>query len=193
MGISTRLVGLAVTLVVGGVVQEGFAQEKPTLVGIRLSQRVDVPGWALRQAQNIVSSVYARAGVEIVWADGPDRSAPIELAVIVTAHAPATSLKSRDVLAVAIAPTQGSGRIAYAMWPRVQAFAFAEGVSPASVLGRVIAHEVGHLLLGQRTHSNHGIMKAHWNKRDFASIGDRAAFTPEQSIMLRQRIAEETR
>jgi hypothetical protein len=46
----------------------------------------------------------------------------------------------------------------------------AEFVSPrvtkASVLGHVIAHEIGHLLLGANRHSAAGIMKADWRHKD---------------------------
>src|SRR5258706_36926 len=35
-------------------------------------------------------------------------------------------------------------------------------VSKAQILGHAIAHEVGHLLLNQQVHSEHGIMRGDW-------------------------------
>ncbi len=37
------------------------------------------------------------------------------------------------------------------------------GVLMATVLGRVTAHEIGHLLLGTNSHTHAGIMRATWN------------------------------
>jgi hypothetical protein len=36
------------------------------------------------------------------------------------------------------------------------------GVGPGILLGRAIAHEVGHLLLGSGYHSERGVMRAEW-------------------------------
>ena len=183
---------VAVVLVTICFVQEATAASERVRIGIRLSQRSDTPHWVISQAQEIVSAVFSGAGVDVLWAD--DQTSPDELmlTVMLAADAPAKSLTSMKVLAVAIAPDTGCGRIAYAIWPRVQAFARAERVSEAAVLGRVLAHEVGHLLLGQQAHSDRGIMRASWNQRDFTAIADRAAFTPEQAARIRQRISDES-
>jgi hypothetical protein len=66
-------------------------------------------------------------------------------------------------------------------------------VEAAKVLGRVIAHEVGHLLLGHNAHSSEGIMRANWNKADFASINNQALFSPEQSERVRDEIMNVSR
>jgi hypothetical protein len=36
----------------------------------------------------------------------------------------------------------------------------------ATLLGRAIAHEIGHLLLGTTTHGQSGLMRAHWSDGD---------------------------
>jgi len=35
-------------------------------------------------------------------------------------------------------------------------------IEPGILLGRTVAHEVGHLLLGTNEHPPHGLMRAHW-------------------------------
>jgi hypothetical protein len=54
------------------------------------------------------------------------------------------------------------------------------------VLGCIIAHEVGHLLLGPKSHSSTGIMQAQWGLAQIhqAMVGT-LLFTPEQSKILR--------
>jgi hypothetical protein len=59
-------------------------------------------------------------------------------------------------------------------------------VSMGQVLGHVIAHEVGHLLLNQQVHSPHGIMRGEWSFVDFRDMtSGMLLFTPEQAEYLR--------
>lgn len=45
---------------------------------------------------------------------------------------------------------------------RVSALAALCGVGAGALLGRATAHEIAHLLLGTRTYSPSGLMRAHW-------------------------------
>jgi hypothetical protein len=40
------------------------------------------------------------------------------------------------------------------------------GVAPRPVLGRAIAHEIGHLLLNSNSHPATGLMRAGWSQRE---------------------------
>jgi hypothetical protein len=62
-------------------------------------------------------------------------------------------------------------------------------LSDAEILGHVIAHEVGHLLLGANSHSAVGVMRAHWDREELeqASRGS-LRFTPAQATMMRERL-----
>jgi len=58
-------------------------------------------------------------------------------------------------------------------------------VSLGQVLGHVIAHEVGHLLLNQQVHSPHGIMRGEWSFLDFRDMASGILlFTPKQAEFL---------
>ena len=41
-----------------------------------------------------------------------------------------------------------------------------------SVLGYVLTHEIGHLLLGSNSHSVSGIMSPHWNDEELRRISE---------------------
>ena len=62
-------------------------------------------------------------------------------------------------------------------------------LSDAEILGHVIAHEVGHLLLGPNSHSAVGVMRARWDREELeqASRGS-LRFTPTQAAMMRERL-----
>jgi len=57
------------------------------------------------------------------------------------------------------------------------------------ILGCVIAHEIGHLLLGSNSHSGSGVMKRRWDRKQFRqAMTGILLFTPEQA----KRIQAET-
>jgi hypothetical protein len=56
------------------------------------------------------------------------------------------------------------------------------------MLGRIIAHELGHLLLGQNGHSVVGIMKARWGSRDAEPAHQVAKFFPSEAKKIRAQV-----
>jgi len=56
--------------------------------------------------------------------------------------------------------------------------------------GCVIAHGVGHLLLGTDSHSHEGIMQGHWEDPQLREAGKgNLQFTPSQAGLMRERLA----
>ena len=55
------------------------------------------------------------------------------------------------------------GRIAYVFYDRIKRVAVSHQASVERALGHVIAHELGHLLIGVNSHSNEGLMRPGWN------------------------------
>jgi len=55
------------------------------------------------------------------------------------------------------------GWLASVFSDRIRAAAERVGIDAGTVLGRVMAHEVGHLLLGIDYHGAHGVMRAEWS------------------------------
>jgi hypothetical protein len=90
------------------------------------------------------------------------------------------------ILGVAVVDrTTQLGTLATVFLENVQIVASRAGVDRASLLGRVIAHEVGHLLQGKTGHSRAGLMREVWtgeelglNRRDDWSFA-----APEQREM----------
>jgi hypothetical protein len=56
-----------------------------------------------------------------------------------------------------------------------------------ALLAHVLAHEIGHQLEGISRHSTEGVMKAHWNERDFLEMSDKPLpFAPEDVELIRR-------
>ena len=63
-------------------------------------------------------------------------------------------------------------------------------LSLSPVMGGVLAHEIGHLLLGSNAHSREGIMQPRWEAEQLHSIArGQMIFTKEQAVKLRARVA----
>jgi len=62
-------------------------------------------------------------------------------------------------------------------------------VGVANILGNVMAHELGHLLLGSNSHALSGIMKARWENEELERIAKGGLFfTIEQAELIRERL-----
>jgi hypothetical protein len=66
----------------------------------------------------------------------------------------------------------------------VRWFADASGVDFSTVLGRAIAHEIGHLVMGTTAHPASSLMRAVWTPQDVA--GDHWIFSERDVVALRQ-------
>jgi hypothetical protein len=65
-----------------------------------------------------------------------------------------------------IEPNVRPGGIATVYYSRVQWLARSADTHLARLLGRVMAHELGHLLLARTGHSEHGLMRGGWSRND---------------------------
>lgn len=126
---------------------------------------------------------------------GPDACArprqSNELVVRVVPLGPAGGRHHGGSLGFAFIDLQAGGGWLATVYPdRVERLATAAGADRAELLGRAIAHEIGHLLLGTNDHGTAGLMRASWSGADLRR--NRAAewvFHREEGEAMRRRIA----
>jgi hypothetical protein len=112
--------------------------------------------------------------------------------LILTPEMAARGRIPEDVLGLAAVPAEGMGRIAYAIYKRIQQNASDDGASVTDLLGFVMAHEIGHLLLGRGWGSD-GVMKNHWARRDLQRIDPlQLAFTDAEASQIRRTIQNDS-
>jgi hypothetical protein len=149
----------------------------------------------LSRSEGVASSIFGAAGLTIRWVDCPISAGemdqypkchkvpgPSDFVLRFLPQAMAeTSNSSGDVLGSARAcPPGGRGCSAYVYPSRLAGLAVG-GLWEYQVLGHVIAHEVGHLLLGANSHSATGIMRAFWQPEDFRRMATGyLLFNPEE-------------
>jgi len=108
------------------------------------------------------------AGVAVTWPRCPCLSPvrPGELVIRIAASVPASPPGS---LGFSFVDTgQKAGTLATVFADRVRALAATAGVEAGEVLGRVIAHELSHLLLGTHDHAARGLMRGEWRASELA-------------------------
>jgi hypothetical protein len=172
---------------------------RPDVLIVRVYNRFGVPRRDLDIADAVASSVLAEAGVAVqwracAWKRGSTRASegdacadtvqPWEVSMRIV-RAPRDGV-APDVLGDSIIDgASRRGTLGTVFADRVDAAAPGLQVAPATLLGRAIAHEIGHLLLGTTAHSPTGLMRGNWTA-SYDTSADRAGwqFLPEQAIAM---------
>jgi hypothetical protein len=79
-------------------------------------------------------------------------------------------LATNEVFGVAFLSADGEGCYSDVFYDRVMELHANWNVSLPDTLGNVMAHELGHLLLGSNSHSGMGIMRAHWQSEELRRL-----------------------
>ena len=132
---------------------------------------------AIRTAAAIVDE--ARLGVE--WRDCSDRRSdrqcerprrPGDLVVRIMTSPASRETASEGGFRLGVAvidPGTRVGEMATIFHDQIEAVARRTGVNRERLLGRALAHEVGHLLLREMGHSRSGLMRAVWTDAELTS------------------------
>lgn len=128
------------------------------------------------------ASIAAEAGLDIHWTDCTrtaqlgactDLRGPHDLIVrimpVSAAGSPGLLIRdqSRRPLGFSVVdPVVGAGAVAVVFLDRVVPLARRTGVDSGRLLGRAVAHEIGHLLLGTNEHSPTGLMREVWTDEE---------------------------
>jgi hypothetical protein len=154
-----------------------------------------------------IERIWRREGVKLVWPTASvDESAALRILVIARREAVAKGGNERWAVgelvpqtgrrALAIASIAGAERvIVEADARRLQLLESRESgdYRLGLVLGRAVAHEIGHYLLATATHADRGLMRASIDAREFADPGART-FTLDEAAgdWLRHRLTQTT-
>jgi hypothetical protein len=130
----------------------------------------NIPAQRIQQAEMVASRVLAQADVTVRWKGARHETVAAEDGAV------QIDLMVTDEAASSDHP----GALGYA-YPfaktGLQVVIFANRVAAMDrhdeVLGHVIAHEIGHVLIGTLEHSPSGVMRAHWSKSDVAAMQGR--------------------
>jgi hypothetical protein len=130
------------------------------------------------------AAIWRRSGIDLHWLTS--EAADPSLRVLVSPQAVATHgglthwtlgelLRFDDQAAIAVVSIAGAQRIVdQSRQSRVFDVGDQRDYRLGVVLGRAVAHEIGHFLLRTDTHATSGLMRATINAREFADVSSRA-------------------
>jgi hypothetical protein len=129
--------------------------------------------WTITDAAVAVATRLMTAGaIDVVWrhCDLPDACAtvPVREFVIRLVRSRETTTDGAPLVLgeASIDVSERAGVLATIYVDRVERMAELSEADPASLLGRAIAHELGHLLLATNAHSSSGLMRALWTSKE---------------------------
>jgi hypothetical protein len=143
--------------------------------------------WVLTQAEATTTQMFANLGIGIEWFhDSRHCKVPPEgsLSIRLSTHTP---------------DQEFPGALAYSRLDdemHIQVFydrvtAMVESRRVPKLLAHVLAHEIAHMLEGVDRHSGTGVMKAHWDERDFVEMSDKPmAFAPEDVDLIQRGVTQ---
>jgi hypothetical protein len=157
----------------------------------------------LYHAEGEATAILSYAGLRTTWIDCPLTDAGIEkhtackpslgptdfIITILTKTESERISNFQEALGQALAcPRDQAGCVAYVFYRDIPALAAAGNAAEFRLLGHIIAHEIGHMLLGP-SHSATGIMQARWNYQDIQTISRSfLLFNQKQSRRMRKRV-----
>ena len=178
----------AIAAAVVVLVASGRATAAPADVVLHVTRYAQVPAGQLADARRAVVTTYENIGVHVVWADGVAASAPadgaLHLDVILLTAAMADRQQPNKA---AFGQASRETKRAYIFCERVLAHASATGSDPGRMLGLVLAHEIGHMLLPTYSHTARGLMRAEWT----GTINAIPEFLPEQAATIRDLLSKQ--
>ena len=150
-------------------------------------------------AENVAAGLFAQAGIRIDWLncgraaetrDEIDSCNEAAFPMHLQVHLRQKSLNlSESTLGLSYLGQDGIGCHADVFYAGVEPLQRAAGLSSEAILGFVIAHELGHLLLGTNSHANAGIMRANWRKPEISAAGKGLlGFSETQAETMRTRL-----
>jgi hypothetical protein len=144
-------------------------------IALRVYNAYGLSSSDLDTARIVVRQVFRAAGVQTIWRDCSgnrhescsERLSANEIIVRLIRSPNGPRVSSPDhTLGVSLIQSERGGGSYTSVYPdRVDAIADRFGSERNLLLGRAIAHEVGHVLLGMTGHPVTGLMRAHWSER----------------------------
>jgi hypothetical protein len=152
-------------------------------VRVRLYSAAAVPPRVIDYATEECTRIFKDAGIVIEWATAGDSQVD-DLNLSIADNA----IRGAHADAVGYVVRTSVGASAVVVWSRV--IRLTAYHRPAfEIMGRVMAHEIGHLLLADGSHSAVGVMRARWFLNDLnATSAQHFFFTREEQSQMRRQI-----
>ena len=176
------------------------------VVTVRSYNYASVPAEQLAAARSEAERIFRRAGIAVAWIDcqvpGSGAAAPCtepllagrDLLLRLINRAPTAPERSVALGESMLDREQRSGVLMTIDIGSVRAIAGRSATPMPTLLGRAIAHEIGHLLLGSGDHPRLGLMRARWSNDELRGLKPAHwGFSSREAAQMRQTLRGKTR
>ena len=169
---------------------------------IRLYNYADAPAEKLLEAAAVGRKIFERAGIETAWvrcgtsSERPSEPGCIEArgksvirVNVLTKTMAEKAGTSPGAFGVALTAKPGFGRVAAVFHHRISELHRDSRVDAPLILGHILAHEIGHLMLGFNSHTERGIMAGNWDEDEMLMMKQGSIrFHEVQARRMRQQV-----
>ena len=147
-----------------------------------LTVPAELPDAAQRALVQEAESIWRDAGVQIRWVSA-NRADPLRTLRVVVDRRPGSPRHGGNWVVGELLRFDNGAAVAVASIARAEGVVRAAGTGPTLVapdsvvqhrvgvvLGRAVAHEIGHYLLDSGAHAPHGLMRASFQPREFTDL-----------------------
>lgn len=195
MGFRRILAVMATTVVMLWTGSAHTQVYQPARIKVLVFDSVKLSPSFLRRAETEAGRLFRESGIEVRWINcskpgETDSCYHVPRADEFMLHIVHDGRTQSDLIfGEAFLGEDGTGKYCDVFFDRIRDTAGDPGLSAVNLLGAVSAHELGHLLLGTRSHSLMGIMEPVWANNSLRRIGMGALrFTHEQSQLMKRRL-----
>ncbi len=179
-GLASAAGACVLTLVASGVAAQSAVQSPPLAVCLSLSPKISISARAAAVVQAEAHAIWRPHGVGIRWTQQSDSACDRVIAVKEDQEALPEDGTNESALGW-VPFVEGSARqLVFLRVGRARILVAALNPGPgaegltelllAKLLGRSLAHELGHVLLNSVSHEESGLMRARYRARDVLSV-----------------------
>lgn len=195
----TAKLGLGFVLFGSSPVFAAGGQGAPIQLQVSVFNSSPISFSTIERAEGEAGRVLRDIGVEAIWLNCPQEisqeaslgrcsevSYPshLHLRILRVSH----GLKVNTV-GISFSEEDGRGCYADLFYDPIRELEGETRVYPTIILGHAMAHELGHLLLGTNSHSESGLMRAHWTREDLTNASKgKLRFSKEQCLKIKSRL-----
>ncbi len=188
MGRNCWIAGLALCAGLGPWQSAEAQISGPATVRVVLHDDAGVPVETVDRARQELSRVFRKSNIPFAWI-GTDACEGSCLRIRIVSKSLGGKSSNRQVVGIAPGTRELRGKLAYVFYDRILVYSAELGLDASQMLGHVMAHELGHLLLPYGAHSLTGIMRPAWDRPQVnGATSGTLTFTSDQAELIRTRL-----
>lgn len=195
MGFKYLVVLLLLVVAAGGIAVASTERNEFLAVTVMVHKRAKTTDSVLEMGELEAGRIFRSARIHVRWVDCSKGSAcrhqpdtnEYEISIV-----PDGRTSSDLVYGVAFLGPAGEGKYCDVFLRRIEAASERGADNVARLLGAVMAHELGHLILGSHGHAYQGIMSGIWTQFALQRVGmGNLLFNKEEASLMRAKVEAE--